>query len=126
MAIAPPIYDPIAYYHKAKVVWDSIARGNFSGMLNGVKANRPPGSSLLLYPFGFKPSVRSFLFAPCSRDCLMDAGGGDCVASAAAGHPTPSLAGVWWWDWQRCRFFTTLSIATSLMGLPDIQQLGTH
>jgi hypothetical protein len=62
LAVAPPIYDPIAYYHKAKVVWDSIEKGNFSGMLNGVKANRPPGSSLLLYPFGFQPSVRSFLF----------------------------------------------------------------
>jgi hypothetical protein len=62
LAIAPPIYDPIAYYHKAKVVWESLSKANFAGTLNGVKANRPPGSSLLLYPFGFKPSVRSFLF----------------------------------------------------------------
>ena len=61
-AIAPPIYDPIAYYHKGAVVWSALSKGNLAGTLNGVKANRPPGSSLLLYPFGFKPSVRSFLF----------------------------------------------------------------
>ena len=29
LAVAPPIYDPIAYYHKAKVVWDSIERAIF-------------------------------------------------------------------------------------------------
>lgn len=62
LAVAPPIYDPIAYYHKATVVWSALSKGNLAGTLNGVKANRPPGSSLLLYPFGFKPSVRSFLF----------------------------------------------------------------
>ena len=61
-AIAPPIYDPIAYYHKSRVVWDALSKGNFAGTLNGVKANRPPGTALLLYPFGFSNSVRSFLF----------------------------------------------------------------
>ena len=62
IAIAPPIYDPIAYYHKSSVVWDALSKGNPAGTLNGVKANRPPGTALLLYPFGFKASVRSFLF----------------------------------------------------------------
>ena len=50
MAVAPPIYDPIAYYHKSKVVWDALSKANFAGILNGVKANRPPGTALLLYP----------------------------------------------------------------------------
>ncbi len=62
MAVAPPIYDPIAYYHKSKVVWDALSKANFAGTLNGVKANRPPGTALLLYPLGFSPSVRGFLF----------------------------------------------------------------
>ena len=61
-AVAPPIYDPIAYYHKSRVVWDALSKGNFAAMLNGVKANRPPGTALLLYPFGFSNSVQSFLF----------------------------------------------------------------
>ena len=61
-AVAPPIYDPIAYYHKSRVVWDALSKGNFAGTLNGVKANRPPATALLLYPFGFTNSVRSFLF----------------------------------------------------------------
>ena len=62
LAVAPPIYDPIAYYHKAAVVWNALSKGNLAGTLNGVKANRPPGTALLLYPFGFEASVRSFLF----------------------------------------------------------------
>ena len=56
-AVAPPIYDPIAYYHKSRVVWDALSKGNFAGTLNGVKANRPPATALLLYPFGFTNSV---------------------------------------------------------------------
>ena len=68
VAVAPPIYDPIAYYHKAAVVWNALSKGNLAGTLNGVKANRPPGTALLLYPFGFEGSVQSFLsrsvFAP--------------------------------------------------------------
>ena len=43
-AVAPPIYDPIAYYHKSRVVWDALSKGNFAGTLNGVKANRPPAT----------------------------------------------------------------------------------
>ena len=62
LAVAPPIYDPIAYYHKAAVVWSALSKGNLAGTLNGVKANRPPGTALLLYPLGFEASVRGFLF----------------------------------------------------------------
>ena len=29
MAVAPPIYDPISYYIKAKVVWDALSKGRF-------------------------------------------------------------------------------------------------
>ena len=62
MAVAPPIYDPISYYIKAKVVWDALSKADFAGTLNGVFASRPPGSALLLYPLGFNFSIRGFLF----------------------------------------------------------------
>jgi hypothetical protein len=68
MAIAPPIHDPISYYCKAEFVWDAIAKGDLKGILNGPMAPRPPGTALILYPFGFRASVHSFLlrsvFAP--------------------------------------------------------------
>jgi hypothetical protein len=62
MAIAPPIYDPISYYCKSEFVWRALAKGDLHGFLNGPMAPRPPGTALVLYPFGFRASVRSFLF----------------------------------------------------------------
>jgi hypothetical protein len=62
MAVAPPIYDPISYYCRAELVWRALAKGDLHGILNGPMAVRPPGTALVLYPFGFKPSIHSFLF----------------------------------------------------------------
>jgi hypothetical protein len=62
MAIAPPIYDPISYYCKSEFVWHALARGDLHGVLNGPMAPRPPGTALILYPFGFSASIRGFLF----------------------------------------------------------------
>jgi len=62
MAVAPPVYDPITYYMRAELVWSALAKGDLHGILNGPLAVRPPGTALILYPFGFIASVRSFLF----------------------------------------------------------------
>jgi hypothetical protein len=62
MAVAPPIYDPISYYCRAEFVWRALVKGDAHGILNGPMAGRPPGTALVLYPFGFKASVQSFLF----------------------------------------------------------------
>lgn len=62
MAVAPPIYDPISYYARAELVWSALVKGDLHGILNGSLAVRPPGTALVLYPFGFKPSIHSFLF----------------------------------------------------------------
>jgi hypothetical protein len=62
MAVAPPIWDPISYYSRAELVWSALAKGDLHGILNGPMAVRPPGTAFVLYPIGFKPSIRSFLF----------------------------------------------------------------
>ena len=62
MAVAPPVYDPIGYYFRAQYVWSALAKWDIHGVLNGPMAVRPPGTALILYPFGFKASVQSFLF----------------------------------------------------------------
>ncbi len=62
IAVAPPVYDPMGYYCKARAVWDALSRGDLPGTLNDVMPQRPPGSVLLLYPFGFTPSIPGFLF----------------------------------------------------------------
>jgi hypothetical protein len=62
MAVAPPIYDPIGYYCRVKLVWSALKKGDFHGILNGPMSIRPPGTAFVLYPFGFSDSVQSFLF----------------------------------------------------------------
>jgi hypothetical protein len=62
VAVAPPIYDPIGYYCRARLVWDALEKGDLHGILNGPMAARPPGTAFILYPFGFRASVHSFLF----------------------------------------------------------------
>ena len=62
MAVAPPIFDPISYYMRAELVWSALAKGDLHGILNGPMAQRPPGTAFVLYPFGFRASVHSFLF----------------------------------------------------------------
>jgi hypothetical protein len=62
LAVAPPVYDPIGYYLRSQLVWSALAKGDFHGVLNGPMDVRAPGTALVLYPFGFEVSVRSFLF----------------------------------------------------------------
>jgi hypothetical protein len=59
--VAPPIYDPLSYYSKAESVSTAIGRGEFN-LLNVGNPGRPFGSSLLLFPLGFKPSIKNYLF----------------------------------------------------------------
>jgi hypothetical protein len=59
--VAPPVYDPLSYYSKAESVSTAIGHGKFN-LLNVGNPGRPFGSALLLYPFGFKPSIKSYLF----------------------------------------------------------------
>ncbi|MCX6960719.1 MAG: hypothetical protein NTW91_10680 [Verrucomicrobia bacterium] len=60
-AVAPPIYDPISYYSKSKIVWDAISQHQWKSAFEQLP-QRPPGTVLILYPFGFVPSIQSFLF----------------------------------------------------------------
>ena len=60
-AVAPPIYDPIGYYAKSQSVWNSINKKKPLEVLSSIPS-RPPGTVLILYPFGFVPSIQSFLF----------------------------------------------------------------
>jgi len=62
LVLAPPIYDPLGYIKKAKNVWASIQNGYFSNLLNIEPISRPPGSSLILYPFGFIDNFKNYLF----------------------------------------------------------------
>jgi hypothetical protein len=62
MAVAPPIYDPIGYYARTQLVSNALAKGDLHGVLNGPMSARPPGTAFVLYPFGFKASIHSFLF----------------------------------------------------------------
>jgi hypothetical protein len=60
-SVAPPIYDPISYSSKCKATWKTIGKKNYSGALN-IEPHRPPGTAFILYPAGFKKSVKKFLF----------------------------------------------------------------
>jgi hypothetical protein len=60
-AVAPPIHDPISYYSKSQIVWDAIVHSHWKSAFDQF-AMRPPGTALILYPFGFVPSIQSFLF----------------------------------------------------------------
>jgi len=61
-AIAPPIYDPMAYYTKGAMVWKEWSSGRLVNPLNVGPAFRPPGTMLLTSPFGFSPNFRAFFF----------------------------------------------------------------
>src|ERR1035437_7940855 len=61
LAIAPPIYDPISYYSKSKIVWDAVSHHDWKEAFNTLPV-RPPGTAFLLYPFGFHIGIQSFLF----------------------------------------------------------------
>src|ERR1700733_8563266 len=88
MAVAPPIYDPISYYSKAELVWSTLAGGDLHGILNGPMAVRPPGTALVLYPFGFRASVHSFLFRSVFAPIL--------IWAIALSIPIATRVSCWW------------------------------
>jgi hypothetical protein len=61
-AIAPPIYDPMAYYTKGAMVWREWSSGRLVNPLNVGPTFRPPGTMLLTSPLGFSPNFRGFFF----------------------------------------------------------------
>jgi hypothetical protein len=61
-AIAPPIYDPMAYYTKGAMVWREWSSGRLVNPLNVGPTSRPPGTMLLTSPLGFSPDFRAFFF----------------------------------------------------------------
>jgi hypothetical protein len=61
-AIAPPYADALQYYCKSSFVWEDIKAGKFGKIMESPPAMRPPGTALLLYPFGFRQKISSFLF----------------------------------------------------------------
>jgi hypothetical protein len=60
-AVAPPVYDPMGYYSKSQITWEAIYNRQWEKIFNQLPS-RPPGTALILYPFGFVPSIQSFLF----------------------------------------------------------------
>ena len=60
-SVAPPIYDPISYYSKSSYTWSVFSQHKYVEAMNWFPY-RPPGTALILYPTGFKPSVHRFLF----------------------------------------------------------------
>jgi hypothetical protein len=58
----PPLYDALSYLQKAKSFWDNVSQGWIENPLNLVQPERPPGTVLLSYPFGFTSDYRGFLF----------------------------------------------------------------
>ena len=61
-AIAPPIYDPMAYYTKGAMVWREWSNGRLVNPFNIGPTSRPPGTMLLTSPLGFSPDFRAFFF----------------------------------------------------------------
>ena len=52
-AIAPPIYDAMAYYAKGAMVWTEWGMGRLVNPFNVGATVRPPGTMLLSSPLGF-------------------------------------------------------------------------
>jgi hypothetical protein len=61
-AIAPPIYDPMAYYTKGALVWKDWGAGRLVNPFNVDPTVRPPGTMLISAPLGFSPDFRAFFF----------------------------------------------------------------
>jgi hypothetical protein len=60
----PPIYDAFTYYYKAKLVWGEVLHHHLGWrhLLNIEPSFRPPGTTLMSYPFGFDADFRGFYF----------------------------------------------------------------
>ena len=61
-ATVPPFFDSLSYYTKAKRVWEQIGQGSFRNTFNVEPVLRPPGATLISYPFGFSKDYRGFYF----------------------------------------------------------------
>ena len=61
-AIAPPIYDALSYFDKGEATWKALKQGKIFGTLNVEPTRRPPGTTLMSFPFGFNPDFHGFLF----------------------------------------------------------------
>ncbi len=62
IATVPPFFDSLSYYTKAKRVWEQIGQGSFRSTFNVEPVIRPPGATLVSYPFGFTKDYRGFYF----------------------------------------------------------------
>lgn len=58
----PPIYDALTYARKAKHVWAAVEGGQVLELLDTRPSDRPPGSVLMSYPFGFDGTFHGFHF----------------------------------------------------------------
>jgi len=61
-SVQPPLYDPLGYMQKAMHFWQALERGELFNPLNLEPTNRPPGTILMSYPFGFTPDFHGFHF----------------------------------------------------------------
>jgi hypothetical protein len=61
-AVAPPWYDAMEYFYKAKTTWQCVSKGDWGAVLEAAPSRRPPLTALILYPDGFNTSIQSFFF----------------------------------------------------------------
>ena len=61
-AVAPPWYDAMEYFYKAKTTWQCLSKGDWGAVLEAAPARRPPLTALILYPVGFNTSIQGFFF----------------------------------------------------------------
>lgn len=80
----PPIYDALTYASKAKHAWAAADGGRVLELLNTEPANRPPGTVLMSYPFGFDGTFHGFHFRSVFLPALLA-----YLAVWMAGSPEP-------------------------------------
>ena len=88
-SVQTPQYDPLTYMQKALNFWKAVDQGKLFNPLNLDPTNRPPGTILMSYPFGFSSDFKGFLFRSVFVPIL-------CIVLAvyaAAGIPRTSVAG---------------------------------
>jgi hypothetical protein len=58
----PPIHDALSYYQKAYNFWNKVQQHKLFNPFNVEPSNRPLGTILMSYPFGFDIDYRGFYF----------------------------------------------------------------
>src|SRR3954453_11335874 len=58
----PPEWDVLNYAAKGLYFWDAIGHGKLLGLFDVEPTNRPPGTVLMSYPFGFSKAYGPFYF----------------------------------------------------------------